>query len=531
MKQFATTLVLLAGFACRADCRDNSSMVHDFDAIKSSAELTWTPCFDDFTCSRLQVPLDYSNQSLGTASIAFMKWAGKNATADSQSFVIIPGKRPPPNHPDFTHKTKADATTPGGPGGSSIDQLQAYKDRLGSMFGDTYNFVAFDPRGVGRSGPRLDCFRNNTQARKAFNRAHYTGATNTSAASLEEQYYSAAIYGEWCDEAVKTDSPYGYYVTTPAVARDLLRFVEAEAELAGRSDSPPSQAKLWGFGQSYGTVIGTTFASMFPDRVGRLVLESVMDVDQYYANDWRSNFVNSDEAFAQLPLLCHAAGPDRCSFWGPTPENITARMDGIIERIKGHPVPVSGIDGRSLPGLATYSDLKYFLADGIYEPLKSFPIMADVFAQLEKGNASALVDRVERMYLGADDDGGVVIRCADSSRANKLTTMEGWKHYIQDAVSSSKYIGDIFPVWARTILCRSIHAQLPNSMMIQGPVTGIGKPVSFPILFTGNTIDPIAPAVNARKMSSRFPGSVVLLQEAVGAGFRPPTSLARGIYS
>ncbi|KAK8850901.1 hypothetical protein PGQ11_013380 [Apiospora arundinis] len=497
MKQIATTLVLLAGFACRAESRNNFSMVHDFDAIKSSAELTWTPCFDGFTCSRLQVPLDYSNQSLGTASIAFMKWAGKNATADSQSFVIIP----------------ADATL-GGPGGSSIDLLQSYKDKLGNMFGDMYNFVAFDPRGVGRSSPRLDCFRNNTKARTAFNRAHYMGATNTSSASLEEQYYSAAIYGEWCDEAVKTDSPYGYYVTTPAVARDLLSFVEAEAKLAGRS--PPSKAKLWGFGLSYGTVIGTTFASLFPDRVGRLVLESVMDVDQYYANDWRSVFVNSDEAFAQLPLLCHAAGPDRCSFWGPSPENITARMDGIIENIKDHPIPVSGIDGWSLPGLATYSDLKYFLADGIYEPLTSFPIMADMFVQLEKGNASALIGRLEKMYLGADDDGGVIIRCADSYRANKLTTMEEWKHYIQDTVSSSKYIGDIFPIWARTILCRSIHAQLPDSMMIQGQVTGIGKPMSFPILFTGNTVDPVAPAANARKMSSRFPGSIVLLQEAVG---------------
>lgn len=388
------------------------------------------------------------------------------------------------------------------------------------MFGDTYNFVGFDPRGVERSGPSLDCFRKNTTARTAFNRAHYTGATNTSSTSFEEQYNSAAIYGELCNEVVKTDSPYGYYVTTPAVARDLLSFVEAEAKLVGRS---PSDAKLWGFGASYGTVIGTTFASMFPDRVGRLVLESVMDVDQYYANDWRSNFVNSDMAFEQLPILCHAAGPDRCSLWGPTPDNITARIDAIIQNMISHPIPVSGITNQTLPGLVTYSDVKSLIVYGIYEPLIYFPIMADVFAQLERGNASALVGMSEKLYLDPNDgDGGVIIRCADSYRDNKLTTTEDWKDYIDFTVSSSKYIGDIFPIWARTILCRSVRPQLPDSLMIQGrisfcfdkilfsntkrpsfdsqsdyytgPVTGLDKALSFPILFTSNTLDPVAPA-------------------------------------
>lgn len=54
--------------------------------------LAWTPCFDAFTCSRLEVPLDYSNRSLGTTSIAFIKLAGKNATIESPSIVLNPGK-------------------------------------------------------------------------------------------------------------------------------------------------------------------------------------------------------------------------------------------------------------------------------------------------------------------------------------------------------------------------------------------------------------------------------------------------------
>jgi hypothetical protein len=52
----------------------------------------WTPCFDGFKCSRLEVPLDYSNRSLGMTSIAFIKLAGKNATVESPSIVLSPGK-------------------------------------------------------------------------------------------------------------------------------------------------------------------------------------------------------------------------------------------------------------------------------------------------------------------------------------------------------------------------------------------------------------------------------------------------------
>ncbi len=152
------------------------------------------------------------------------------------------------------------------------------------MLGEQYNLISFDPRGVNNSGPSLDCFSENAEARLAFNRLHSTGATNVSSASHRVQYYSSSIYGEWCNNAVDNESPHAYYVTTPAVAHDLLTFIEAEAPVVGQL---PSDARLWCYGISYGTVIGTTFASMFPNRVGRMILDGVLDAEQYYDNDWR----------------------------------------------------------------------------------------------------------------------------------------------------------------------------------------------------------------------------------------------------
>ncbi|CAJ2511996.1 Uu.00g076210.m01.CDS01 [Anthostomella pinea] len=465
-------------------------MVYGFDTIEPSSNLTWTPCFDGFTCSRLEVPLDYSNTSLGTTSIAFIKLAGKNATAESPSVVLIPG----------------------GPGGSGIDLILPYKTVAGQIFGDQYNIVSFDPRGVNNSGPSLDCFSGNAEARLAFNQLHSTGATNVSSTSLEEQYYSSSIYGEWCNHAVENGSPHGYYVTTHAVVHDLLTFIEAEAELAGQSRS---EASLWCYAVSYGTVVGTTFASMFPDRVGRMILDGVENAEQYYSNDWRDNVDQMDETMEAFSSSCHSAGPDLCSFWGPTPANITARMDGIIHQLQNHPVPVSGVQSQDLPAMLTYSDLKALFVNAIYVPLTSFPVMADVLHQLERGNASILVGEFDSLRITSDER--LVIQCTDSYRSNRLTTIEDFKSYVEYTVSKSKYIGDIYPIFVETILCRSFRPQLPDSMVVQDPAIGLDRPTSFPIMFASNTIDPITPLISARTMSSRFPGSVVLLQEAIGS--------------
>lgn len=332
------------------------------------------------------------------------------------------------------------------------------------MFGEQYNYVSFDPRGVKNSGPSLDCFSGNAEARLAFNRLHSTGITNTSSTSFEEQYYSSSIYGEWCNHAVDNGSPHGYYVTTRAVAHDLLTFIDAEAELSGQA---PSDAKLWAYGISYGTVVGCTFASLFPDRVGRMILDGVLDAEQYYDNNWNDVVDQMDETIESFASSCHSAGPERCSFWGPTPANITARMDAIIDQLQSHPVPFSGVQTQDLPTMVTYSDLKALFITTLYAPLSSFPVMADILQELECGNASALIGMFDRLAR-ITSDARMVIQCADSHRRNKLTTIEEFKSYAQYTVSKSKYLGDIYPMFIESILCRSFRPRLSDSMVVQG---------------------------------------------------------------
>ncbi|RAH78804.1 hypothetical protein BO86DRAFT_412102 [Aspergillus japonicus CBS 114.51] len=490
MNRLANALILFMSLGLKAHSLHDQPMVYGFDNIEPSANLTWAPCFDAFGCSKLEVPLDYANRDLGTTSIAFIKLAGKNATVESPSIVLIPG----------------------GPGGSGVDLLLTYQTIVGQMFGEQYNFVSFDPRGVNNSGLHLDCFSEDTEARSTFYRLHRTGVTNTSSTSLEEQYYSSSIYGEWCNNAVENKSPHAYYVATPAVAHDLLTFTEAEAQMAGQS---PSAAKLWCYSISYGTVIGSTFASILPDRVGRMVLDGVLNAEQYYNNYWTDNVDQMDQAMETFSSFCHSAGPAKCSFWGPTQANIAARMDGIIRQLQNHPVSLSAVgDPDLLPTMVTYSDLKTLFLNTIYTPLATFPSMADILHQAEQGNFSALAGLYDQS--NSITDARLAITCTDSYRRNKLTTIEEFGTWAEYTISKSKYIGDIYPIYLEGILCRSFRPQLPVSMVVQGDISALKTPTSFPILFASNTIDPITPLISARKMSSRFAGSVLLMQEAVG---------------
>ena len=91
------------------------------------------------------------------------------------------------------------------------------------------------------------------------------------------------------------------HLSTPAVAQDMLSIIDAwdawraetgqdvdDEEVIPEVQDPAGEAlestyslntksKLvyWGF--SYGTLLGATFAAMFPNRVGRVVLDGVVD--------------------------------------------------------------------------------------------------------------------------------------------------------------------------------------------------------------------------------------------------------------
>ena len=171
-----------------------------FSDLKSyySQSIRWRGCFKQFECTTYQVPIDYSDLSLGKFDIAVMRHVAKGT---KQSLVI----------------------NPGGPGGSGVDYVYSYKDAFTPAVIKNFNIVGFDPRGVGESAPIL-CL-NNAETDQLYSEDSYP-KNSSELAKLEAENKSFA-------DKCKSANPYIKYYSTGNTSRDMdiLRSILSESKL------------------------------------------------------------------------------------------------------------------------------------------------------------------------------------------------------------------------------------------------------------------------------------------------------------
>ncbi|SIT38169.1 TAP domain-containing protein [Paraburkholderia ribeironis] len=195
-------------------------------------------------CASVMVPLDYDDISKGNASIGILKVsAGRSAGTLGAIW-----------------------TNPGGPGESGLNMplglsklwlLGNSANPLGEKFlrlTDAYDVIGFDPRGVG-SSVQLVCSSNAT--------AGFIPFTDRSAATINAQMKGDRDVASACG-----GTPLTPYINTEYTARDM----EVIRVALGYD-------KLNYYGASYGTALGARYASLFPDHTGRMILDSVMDIN------------------------------------------------------------------------------------------------------------------------------------------------------------------------------------------------------------------------------------------------------------
>jgi pimeloyl-ACP methyl ester carboxylesterase len=157
--------------------------------------------------------------------------------------------------------------------------------------------VSFDPRGVGVTTPAFICFPDAAQRMNWEIASDAEGLLGSSSAAFELMWARKHALADACYSRMAVDEngddALGAYMSTPVVAMDMKAIVEAlsrsrtESLSRCRSNTRPWQIEsvdkiqYWGF--SYGTLLGETFAAMYPDLVGRMVLDGVVDADRHYA--------------------------------------------------------------------------------------------------------------------------------------------------------------------------------------------------------------------------------------------------------
>ncbi|KAF2478267.1 alpha/beta-hydrolase [Lindgomyces ingoldianus] len=472
--------------------RNNGTMVYEFTDLTPSPELNWAPCYDNFTCAYLEVPLDYANSSIGTTNIAFIKKWSQNSSAED---ILV---------------------NPGGPGGSGVGYIMANLEVLETKFGPQYNYVGFDPRGVSRSGPSLDCFPGFPIARNIFDAEMFTAVDDSTESSLAKSFQRSAAFGKWCTEVLAINGT-AQYAGTVAVANDMLHYIELRAKELGH---PPEEAKLWYYGMSYGSVLGATYAALFPNRIGRLVIDGVVDSEDYYYNGWRTALETTDEDMKTFYKYCYEAGPELCLFHqnATSPEELEKRAIATLESLKKSPIvfadPATGV----APVIVTWQDVIAIAFSISYSPISGFPGWDLVLTGLEKGNATlAAISTMKAQILVPPtenfQDSRTLIACIDNAGRFNTSTFETYEEHIEYLFNQSYYGGPIIGSIVGPA-CRSVNIYPPESQLFKG-IPSANK-TSNPILFIGNKLDPITPLSSAKKMSSLFAGSEVITVDAVG---------------
>ncbi|KAF2013380.1 hypothetical protein BU24DRAFT_483091, partial [Aaosphaeria arxii CBS 175.79] len=513
--------------------------------IEATESFKFHSCFDGFQCSKLKVPLDYFNGTFPkeTVSIAVAKLPAK-----------VPVDDPRYGGPIFIN--------PGGPGGSGVWQalnsardLQLIVDawptpsRSADDGGDDdkyFDIIGFDPRGINNTEPAANCGRSTAATWSWALRESTEGNLDNSDAALGRLWAMEHASGASCKLASEASGGFDIkqYMTTASVARDMLQMVEKHDEYnaavvarlqatqpssndpgtwSTRSKPSPSP-KLQYLGFSYGTYLGSTFASMYPDRVGRVILDGVVNSDDYDEALGGNELADNEKAMASFYTFCVLAGPEICPLTTltSTARDIEDRVQSILASLYHTPLQLPSTFG---PEILTYSDVRNVIFISLYSPHILFPFVAQLLSALYPPDpnspvltyVAAAFQYAHTYDCSATPDSPIFmtstaqhsILCADipSLTSSNLTSFQSF-YTTQTSISpTSGAIWSLIRLSCTAWPIRPIHR-------FTSPFGASNT--HHPILFMTNTADPVTPLRSAHIMSSRFPGSRVLVQDAAG---------------
>jgi len=486
------------------------------------------------------VPLDYFNGTYPgeTVSIAITK---------------LPAKVPV----DDPHYGGPILINPGGPGGAGAGftivvgkGLQTITDppwtRSGSSTRDAkyYDIIGFDPRGIGETEPLASCLPDIPSTWTWTLREAEEGILGSSDAALGRLWSKTHAWGASCKANMEAqDGPSILpYMATAFVARDMLEIVEKHATYVAqrldalkssrKSQSPcskpdpavyiPSESKLnyWGF--SYGSFLGNTFASMYPDRVGRFAVDAIVSAYDYRHSLGNGSLTDTEKAFRSFYTFCLSVGPRACPLAkaGSTLEDVEKRVQAIIQSLYHNPIPVVSANG---PEIISYSDLKSLLFSGTYIPGALWPVLSEILVEVEARGGAYLnlifgVLSRRHMYTCPANgslpvrpptvDATIAILCSDGIDQSSVD-IDQFTTYWDMLESISPTAGSI---WAGLML-RCAGWKVKASHSFKGP---FGRNTSNPILFISNTADPVTPLRSARLTHGLYPNSGLLISDHAG---------------
>jgi pimeloyl-ACP methyl ester carboxylesterase len=417
------------------------------------------------------VPLDYSNLKLGNISIAVSRV--KHTGPTFQGSLVV---------------------NPGGPGSSGLDFAKYVAREVSPAVAKEFDIIGFDPRGVGRSEP-VTCMTNKQTA--SWLAMDSTPDSPTEIASVMN---AAALIGKGCLEYTPRIAR---HVGTPSATQDLELLRSALGE-----------TKLNWLGFSYGTSLGTSYLELFPENIGRFVLDGAVDPALNSMQLSLGQAKGFQQAFQNFAQDCIDRSP--CSI-GSSRALITSRVNALLAKLDTHPM-------RTNYGTKLTQSLGM---GGIFTAMYStdmWPLLIDGLGQSFNGNGTGLL---QLSWMGSDQTGPATF---GSNMQSAYYAIECWD---MPASPGAPGLARAAKQWAKSAKIPEIARSMSwsnapcSTWFAHNPElpAPASSATQASILIIGTRFDPATPYVWAQALTTQLTTSTLLTYDgnghtAFGAGSR-----------
>ncbi|MGN0063266.1 MAG: alpha/beta hydrolase [Nocardioides sp.] len=422
-----------------------------------SQELEWSDCDGD-DCAELTVPMDYAEPDGEEITIAVLRVP---AGGDALGSMVV---------------------NPGGPGGSGTEYAKNASFAFSKALRHHFDVVGFDPRGTGRS-TAIDCVTDDEL--DAYVAGDPVPETPAEIATVEA---ASKSFGAGC--AARSGDLVNH-VSTIEAARDM------DVLRAALGDS-----QLTYFGASYGTKLGATYAELFPERVGRLVLDGGVDVSLDSTTMSLEQARGFEQALRAYVKNC-VDTTERC-FLGDDVDEGIATVKEILDDIEADPIKVG--DRELTGGLAFY---------GVVTPLYAsnyWVLLSTALRTAQAGNGTALLELAD-MYASRTANGYsdnsmeaiFAINCLDDPAAVPWSKIPD--HFAEFEEASPTF-GRVF-AWglAGCSSSKGRTTEEPLEIRAEG---------AEPIVVVGTTRDPATPYEWSEALADQLDSGVLVSRDGDG---------------
>ncbi|NBO35409.1 MAG: alpha/beta hydrolase [Actinobacteria bacterium] len=453
----------------KSNSRDNrspspsgSALVPEGEGLDGyySQQLEWSGCNGDFECTTFNVPIDYANPANGALQISVIR---KPASGSSLGSLIL---------------------NPGGPGGSGIEYTSYADYVVSDTLRENFDIVGFDPRGVGQSTP-VECLSDE----QTDEYIKLDGSPDNQT-EIDQAQAMSELFAKSC----ATNSPDIYkFLDTVSATKDI----DILRALLG-------DEKLNWLGKSYGTFLGATYADLFPDRVGRMLLDGA--IDPTLSNEQLSYGQALGFELALERFVDDCATRSDCPL-SASGEAGVSEISNLLIELDANPVTLD--DGRIFSqAMGTLGVL-----GSLYDKVNGWPELRTNLSQALAGDFSGLATSVD-FYTGRQSDGSFkdnsndainAVNCLD--RPDRATTAK------TEALASE---------WEKVAPNFGAYLAWSNLSCTywQTEATGSPKKIIAPgtptILVVGTVNDPATPYQWAQALASQLSKGVLLTLDGDG---------------